>query len=442
MTFDRPVAADTITVQVAPGDAHPTAIGLSVDGRRIEAHLDERAWSPGGQAVELPAGTATTVAVEILAVDRPGVVGFSEIDVGAATVEETLRLPTALVDQLGPDDGPRPVHYVLTRDRGDVEDPARAPTEVRIDRLVEVGRAATFRVSGTASGGTTNGSCDDELVTIDGSPVPVRVEAAAGRSGTVTACTTVSLAPGSHHVQVHAAGAIDLDQLVLSTGPERTAPPGRDLTLNVTAEGRRHVAGTIAATDRRFWLVLSQSENDGWHLSVDGATVVDRSMVDGYANGWLIQPRGGPVTISLRWTPQRIVWAGMGISAATMALALLVLLRGRRSSVHLRFVLGDAPEPGRPSRSPVLIGLGALGLATVGWFVADPEVAAIAVLALVVRIIDRRARILLAGAATAAVVGALVTSRPSLVFVALGCVAAELLGERLQPLPETSNDAG
>ncbi len=63
-----------------------------------------------------------------------------------------------------------------------------------------------------------------------------------------------------------------------------------------------------------FWLVLGQSENKGWELDVDGgADVGDRTLVNGFANGWRITPRdAGTLTIELRWTPQGLVWWGMG----------------------------------------------------------------------------------------------------------------------------------
>ena len=442
ITFDRPVEAGTVTVHAATGGAHPTSIAVTVDGERFTADLDQRAWSPGGQMVDLPVDTVRSLAVRILAVDGPGIVGFSELDVGTATVEEALRVPTALVHETADASAGRSVSYVLTRARGDAGDPTRPPTERAIDRLVDVGRSATFRLSGSVSGAVAARGCDDAVVSIDGSPAPVRVEAGADGRSAVVGCGTVSLGSGSHHIQVHAEAGFALDQLVLSTGPDIGAPAGQDLGLTITADTDRHLAGTVAPTDQRFWLVLAESRNAGWQLTLDGGMVIDTSMVDGYANGWLIEPEGsGPVGVSLRWTPQRIVWAGMAISAITLVLAVAVLLRRRYRSVHVRWVTDATRGPVGGTPSPVALASGVGAVFAVGWFVADARVAVLAVLALIVRIVDPRVRVLLAAAACGAVVGALVTSRPSLVFVGLGCVLAELLGEHLQRSGETSIDA-
>ena len=46
----------------------------------------------------------------------------------------------------------------------------------------------------------------------------------------------------------------------------------------------------------------------------------DAVAVNGYANGWLVTPPpgGAPVSLELEWTPQRTVWRGMFISAASI----------------------------------------------------------------------------------------------------------------------------
>ena len=47
------------------------------------------------------------------------------------------------------------------------------------------------------------------------------------------------------------------------------------------------------------------------------------TLIDGYANGWYITPTGsGPIEITLTWTPQRVVWIAIGLSALALAVCL------------------------------------------------------------------------------------------------------------------------
>jgi hypothetical protein len=80
--------------------------------------------------------------------------------------------------------------------------------------------------------------------------------------------------------------------------------------------------------------VLGQSENKGWELEVDGdAEVGDRTLVNGYANGWRITPHdAGDLTVRLRWTPQGLVWWGIGISVLAIVVCLVLVLRRRGGS--------------------------------------------------------------------------------------------------------------
>src|SRR6185503_5514850 len=73
---------------------------------------------------------------------------------------------------------------------------------------------------------------------------------------------------------------------------------------------RVHVDGA----NEPFWLVLGQSENAGWHATTDGGTLGDRTLVDGFANGWRIDPTKDSFDVVLEWTPQKGVWASLWLS--------------------------------------------------------------------------------------------------------------------------------
>src|SRR5262249_58799657 len=68
---------------------------------------------------------------------------------------------------------------------------------------------------------------------------------------------------------------------------------------------------------------------------VDGHDIGEGKLVNGYANGWRVDPKGRAFDVTLTWTPQRTVWIALAISGATMllctALALGLLSRRRRA---------------------------------------------------------------------------------------------------------------
>jgi hypothetical protein len=97
-----------------------------------------------------------------------------------------------------------------------------------------------------------------------------------------------------------------------------------------------------------FWLVLGQSLNDGWHASVNGHDLGAPTLVDGYANGWRVDPPagGGPLTITLDWTPQRLVWIALAITALGVVACVVLIVVDRRR----------VPEPLSPASGPRRIG--------------------------------------------------------------------------------------
>jgi arabinofuranan 3-O-arabinosyltransferase len=193
-----------------------------------------------------------------------------------------------------------------------------------------------------ASAGSLGG-CRTDLLTVDGAPVPVEVDGTA-----VRACGGVPfhLAAGSHDLRT-APGSrtgIDLDQLALSTVPAAAVPvvdPGA--TTKVTSHGRVSFDVTVRSA-KPTWLVLGQSWTRGWKATVDGKDLGEPVLVDGYANGWRIDPgRAGVVTVHLRWTPQKIVWAGLAASGLGVLLCLGIIVGSLVAS--RRLIVGVATEP-------------------------------------------------------------------------------------------------
>ena len=182
--------------------------------------------------------------------------------------------------------------------------------------------------------------CRTDLLTIDGDPVAVRIQAPtadliAGRPVTADLCDgAVELAAGRHRLQT-ANGprvGIDIDQVVLhSSGPERRRAPAVAPEVRVTDDGRWFVDVDVddAVPGQPFWLVLGQSYSTGWHL--DG---VEPTLVDGYANGWVVEPATEALHLELVWEPQRTVNRSLALSAVgvvgCIALAVVGARRDRR----------------------------------------------------------------------------------------------------------------
>jgi arabinofuranan 3-O-arabinosyltransferase len=165
-------------------------------------------------------------------------------------------------------------------------------------------------------------TCRTDLLTIDGDPVPVRLTA-----GRVEACGPLTLGRGDHLLRsaLGAASGYDVDQLVLTTDPVGAATPVADRATDVEVVGQTRVSWDLRVTGSRpTWLVLGQSWSRGWRATADGRDLGAPVLVDGYANGWLVEPGQ---TVHLQWTPQRIVWTGLAISALGVLLCLIILLR-------------------------------------------------------------------------------------------------------------------
>jgi arabinofuranan 3-O-arabinosyltransferase len=252
--------------------------------------------------------------------------------------------------------------------------------------IVEVGDGVTA----IEASDVLDTGCRSDLVTLDGQPVPVRitgstVDARARQPLTVEVCDgPLDLAAGSHRLRIRPGpwSGFDLDRVVLvapsihdAATDEQSGPE-----LLVTAESRTSIDITTNAINselRPFWLVLGQSHSDGWRLTLDGATVdgtasdVPPVLIDGFANGWLVTPAsgiGGSIGLHLQWTPQRLVWLGLGLSLIATVGCLLVAWRGRRD------IGAQWPEPPRfvPGHrrrtTPVGLVTATLSAAAVGGF--------------------------------------------------------------------------
>jgi hypothetical protein len=243
--------------------------------------------------------------------------------------------------------------------------------------------------------------CRDDLLALDGDAVPVTLDgstsdAAAGRALDLAPCRATAAAGGvdlerGDHVVRSAEGrrsGVDVDGLVFGSDAGGTTMPlgergelptsvtqvatsaGAQPRVEVTGKGSTEIDLTVrgARKGTPFWLVLGQSDNAGWEATVDGTNVGGSTLVDGYANGWLVQPPSGSFPVTLEWKPQQKVWIALAVSAVALVLCLVLALRRRRPSTPpddeepLGFENPLVATGDRPRVGPVLVGAAAVAV--------------------------------------------------------------------------------
>ncbi|HEX4819018.1 MAG TPA: alpha-(1-_3)-arabinofuranosyltransferase family protein, partial [Acidimicrobiales bacterium] len=206
--------------------------------------------------------------------------------------------------------------------------------------------------------------CRTDLLTIDDLPVGVEItgsldDARHGRPLKVTLCGSdepgVTLGPGDHVLRAAKGldSGLDLDRLVLQSdgsgnAPTTITPPGAAQPSAPVPQVTRSAATDydITVTNPKpgtpFWLVLGQSHNDGWSATADGKSLGKPQLVDGYANGWLINTPSATVKVHLEWTPQRLVWICLFLSLLGAILCLILAIRRPRAALDSTI---DDPPP-------------------------------------------------------------------------------------------------
>jgi hypothetical protein len=197
----------------------------------------------------------------------------------------------------------------------------------------------------------------------------------AGRPLRVRSCGAPLALPAGP-TELHARTGL-LRPLVLGLRSPAPAPgpapaTERGAVLSAGDAGRGEHTGVRVRVGEPSWLVLGESYSRGWRATCDGRSLGEPAVVDGFANGWRVEP--GCRNVAFRFAPQRAVDAGYWIGgAACLALLALILFRRpprRRGEPEPEpepedLPLDDAPRPW-PGRAAALAGLvagGVLGFA-------------------------------------------------------------------------------
>ncbi|NNN22132.1 MAG: DUF3367 domain-containing protein [Acidimicrobiales bacterium] len=213
-------------------------------------------------------------------------------------------------------------------------------------------------------------SCNSNLLTVNGVPVSVELkgtttQASSGGEIPFIGCgnsnTGVSMGPGDAIVEGNPPTntGINLDSVTLDSAPGggigtivspgeiAPAPSPKETALgtmlNSTATSYN---AKIVSNGQPFWLVLGESQDKGWSATLSNGQVLGQStLIDGYANGWLVKPPPGKQTLYVHFyfAPQSYVWLSLILGAIFVALCLVILLFTRRSRHVSAYDAVDAP---------------------------------------------------------------------------------------------------
>ncbi len=204
--------------------------------------------------------------------------------------------------------------------------------------------------------------CRDDLLTVDDTPLPLRVRGTtadllAGAAVEATLCgpggpnDAVELDGGTHRLTSGTGTGLHVDRVAL-VEPATEAATTTAPTIEVTAEDRLSRTAQIDACDEGCWLVLGEGLNDAWSATADGVDLGPPQLVDGGFNGWRIPPSDEPVDVVMQWTAQGPQMIALIISAiGILGCFALAALDRRRSPAAVvpaaRFATGEGPLPER-----------------------------------------------------------------------------------------------
>lgn len=284
--------------------------------------------------------------------------------------------------------------------------------------------------------------CREDLLELDGEPIGVRVT---GSTADAEARAALALEPCGGAAGAVAVGAgdhvlraapgeetgIDVDRLVLRSdaagpttddaGADAGAARGEAPELETVGSGRTSLDLQVSGASEPFWVVLGQSHNLGWTATVDGgAALGEPTLIDGYANGWYVDPRGEQdLALHLEWEPQRRVRAALVVSGAFLASCLGIVAWGwrRREPASGPVTAGASPGAGevelsspwtwgggrlRRGQAVVLTLAGAAAAALVVSPLAGAVVGVVVAVAMALQLVGRGGRPLLVGGAVVA----------------------------------------
>ncbi len=348
-----PVTFDHLNLQIVADGRHSVPTSLTVS-------TETAGQQPtGSRHIALPpiADSRTPGAVTTVPVSFPALTGQRiRITVTGARLEYTTNFdsPTPIALPLGIAELGIPGLQVPPL-------PPRVPGGCQSNLIHIDGNPVSVRVVGSTATALVNG----QLSLVPCGPDANGIHLAAGTHVLQTALATTPspiTCPATD-----SCNGWNVDQLVLDSapggGPEPATAPGAPAATTGTpllpatqpgpvpkvAVTSQHVDTEhlqIRGATGPFELVLGQSIDAGWHAVADpgpgalpGARPVAlglHTLVDAFANGWQVTSAdlrtlgaegpgaAGDFSVVLNWTPQRLVWVALGLSAAGVGACLIL----------------------------------------------------------------------------------------------------------------------
>lgn len=200
--------------------------------------------------------------------------------------------------------------------------------------------------------------CRDDLVTIDGQAVAVRVEgtvagAFAGEELTAALCDSdgVTLEAGVRRVTGQANRRIGLhvDRIVLESEASTAEPVEASTatsdvdgpTATVVDSSRLGRTIEVQRCEQGCWLIVGEGFHDAWSATADGRSLGEPRLIAGGFNGWWIPPSTASTVVHVGWTAQPPLNAALAFSAVMVGVAIVIAVRDRPGRSRL------APAPAR-----------------------------------------------------------------------------------------------
>jgi hypothetical protein len=303
-------------------DTENTTIKLNQPGNSVRVRID--AVSSGNN--QLPVGWA-----EILRAD------FQHQEVITVPSDATAVVTAAT-----------PVSYSFTRLQADEYKPYRQDPEQSINRHFFVDHEDQFTLTGHATSTTdfaASDICRDDLITIDGTIIPVRlsnVEGDQDQTFSFVGCEPVNLKIGHRTLLTSYDTSIHVDRIVLRSV---SAQQPEASVVAPLAQSRTTRTTSINSCTSGCWLELNDGWNIGWEGSLAGQTLRDPVASAGGRLLWRLPDTRDGTQFATIWTPQMRMWIGIAITLIGLIFGLVVLSLPRLRRRTLRPDAQDVIQP-------------------------------------------------------------------------------------------------
>lgn len=191
----------------------------------------------------------------------------------------------------------------------------------------------------------TSSACRDDLLTINGEPVPLTLNTVELGSGpadvsvTATPCVeTIALDAADNLLIGHAPGALRVDRVVISDSAPAMRPSASSEahgTVITTPLNPTRTLIDVTGCDDGCWLIHGHGHNPGWRASIDGGVLGEPVSVSGGLNAWYLDGTvldNGAATVELDFTLQRWLDLAWVITAVGLVISLTIIVRSGRAS--------------------------------------------------------------------------------------------------------------